>query len=910
MRFFRLIVTAFLLVALSPLPSLAQASSTSTVAGKVIDASTGLGIAGATVVVVGAPTLSATTDVAGAFRITGVPAGLRQVEIRRAGYETVDSDEFTATSGTAATITLALQSVTTTGSNGTAVIGRTSTRASESLQKSSVVYKDITATTIEHEGYYRAGDYLRTLPGINANGGSETPTPGDDLYLDVRGVGPQDTVTLIDGHPIAYGHKRGNNLGYNYDLSPTFALRDVQVTYGSGGSDLIGVSAIGGTVDMRTIDTTDHFASSFSQAYGTYANLVSAFSVTGPISKNLTFAIAGGVQGRNGYFRHASFFQPTAAYDASAPVGSADYNSGIYQDDSSVVNRGGLVKLRYAFGNPADQMHFTVHALSQYFWDDKTGNGDDDYNPYDTQLAIGNNLLASPPTPPAGITCAPGTFYVTNPNGQANGFSRNGNPNGGVTCQTPQQYAAFTTGFAGTGYTWQAFTVQDYAARFDAPLAHTRFSIDAYTNNYAQTYDRTYALPYVATPGDVASWQNPRVSSTGFTINDEIDGTNNDIGFGYAYNNYSYSYDSGSPGTITYLPSPTVHEQATLVRDVFHPQGSHVVAYFNGAFKNSTITHTSYFDPRLAIVYSLTSSDVVRLAAGKTTSQPFATFVYTPLSLISPSGLVGNTICGALNAIGTGGNPNLLPERGVDEEVSYGHRFGGDSLIQATLYNTNVNNKIYGALVPVTNFSSSFLGDITGFSNIIAQACPGDPRSQLGVSVSANVGHLISRGVDLAGRARATRNLFFDYDYSIESAFVASLPVSVLQNNFKAVPNVQLPTVPIHKYNVAGDYSFRNGPEFRLTYYYVGINNPKNAPAYNYSNVQVTSAVGRHAVFSVAVNNAFNQYADIRGRLGEGVPLPLNQFATNYTPLVGQGSTELYGLPYRSVLLTLSLKSR
>ncbi|MBV8643826.1 MAG: hypothetical protein JO225_07900, partial [Candidatus Eremiobacteraeota bacterium] len=707
---------------------------------------------------------------------------------------------------------------------------------------------------------------------------------------------------MIDGHPVAYGHKRGNNLGYNFDVSPTFALRDVQITFGSGGSDLVGISAIGGVIDMRTLDPTPVLHTSYTQAYGQWANLVSSLTATGPITNRLSFALAGGVQSRNGYFRHNSFFQPAAAYDQSAPHASPDYQSGIYPDDSTVVQRGALVKLRYAFGKPDNLSHLTVHGLSQYYWDDKTGNGDGDYLPYQTALASGQAQLAGY----TGTACPAGTFQAFNSNGAPNGTSPNGNPNGGIACQTPQQYAQFNAGFQGTGPTWQAFTVQDYGVRLDSPFGATNLSIDAYTNNYAQTYDRTFQLPYNAVAGDNPSWQNPSVGSTGVIVSDELQGRNNDVGVGYAYYNYAYKFLQN--GTL--LPSPTVHETAMLFHDTYHPEGSPLTVYMNAAQKTSTITHSTYFDPRLSVVYAATRNDVMRLAGGKTTSQPYATFVYTPLSLIASSGLTGNITCGTLNAIGSGGNPNLLPEKGTDEELSLGHRFSGDTQIQATLYNTNVNGKVYGTLVPVSQFSDAFLGDISSFIGKIQGSCPGDPRSQLGISVQSNVGHFISRGIDLAGRVRANRHLFFDYDYSVESSFIRSLPDSVLANNLTIVPNAQLPTVPVHKYNAAVDYTLGRAIDLRLTDYYVGINNPKHSPAYSYANFQIGAPVGNHSVVNLAVDNVFNQNADIRGRLGLGVPLPLNQFATNYAPYIGQSATELYGLPFRQFLLSYTYKAR
>ena len=137
-----------------------------------------------------------------------------------------------------------------------------------------------------------------------------------------------------------------------------------------------------------------------------------------------------------------------------------------------------------------------------------------------------------------------------------------------------------------------------------------------------------------------------------------------------------------------------------------------------------------------------------------------------------------------------------------------------------------------------------------------------------------------------------------------------TLPDSTLQNNLTIVPNTQLPTVPVHKYQVAADYAFSNGIDLRLTRYYVGVNNAKNSPPYSYSNFQLNAPTGKHGNINFAIDNLFNQDADIRGQFGLGVPLPLNRFATDFSPLLGQNSTELYGLPYRTATLTYTLKLR
>ncbi len=630
----------------------AQTADTGTVSGIVVDASSGLPLNGANVSSVGQSVQRTTTDGSGRFSVTDLPLGVYQLRVTLAGYQTTLSDSFTVLKGSSPTVTL---SITREREGNTSLreIGRTSVRAAESLQKSSVIYKDASAESIEREGFYRVGDYLRSLPQVNlsaATGGSDTPSAGDDLYIDIRGIGGLETVALVDGHPLGFGINRGKNLGYNFEVSPTFALRNVQVNYGSGNSGLIAYSSVGGVVDMQTLEPTPNFRANISQGFGTFDKYVTTANVTGPISSRLGFAVAAGSQFIDGPYKNLNIFQPGAAFDPTAPVGSPVYNLGIYKDDSAVVNRGDFLKLKYAFGNPQKLAHVTASALSAYYFDDKTGNGDQDFLPFDTALAIGNSGLAayappmtaptgpfSPSNPPA---CGAGTFLGTNANASAYGFGPDGMPDGGKSCLTPQQYAGYVSGFQGAGTTFQTFTINDYHLKYEQPYGATNFTADAYTNRFYQLYDRTFQLPFVQAPGDNAFYLSPSVNTTGVSFSDELPGRNNDIGIGYSYNNYAYLFKSN--GNV--VPSPIVDDSNIFFQDVFHPEHGHFSAYLNAAEKTSTITHTTLFDPRLAIVYNATKNDVIRVAAGAATVQPYATYIDLPYSPIALGALNGDQL--------------------------------------------------------------------------------------------------------------------------------------------------------------------------------------------------------------------------------------------------------------------------
>lgn len=911
---------AALLVSYALVVSPAVAQGTASITGRVLDQATGLAIAGATVETLGPTKQKAVTDSSGHFTISGLALGLYQLSVSRTGYQAAISDSVSllgVSQNALVTLVLARQQ---TGATGLREIGHTSTIASQSLQKSSVIYQSVSAETMQNLGYFRTSDVLQALPQINmassSTGGSDTPSPGDDQYLDFRGIGNLETTTLLDGHPIGDGLNRGKNYGYNWESSPTFALQDVVVTYGSGLSGLSPYSAIGGVANMQTINPTPTNQYTLTQGYGSYSKWATTLTGTGPLGEHFSYALAYGVQSIDGPYNHDYFYQPASAYDQAAPVGSKVYNLGIYDYDTTVANRGAMMKFRWNFGDPAHPSHLTATTTWSAYWDDKTGNGDQDYLPYPTALAMGEQLLASytpgkPTMPPYTVTnvpnCPKGEFLGTSLNGNPYGFGPNGLPDGGPHCVTPQQYANFADGWQGAGTAWQAFHQTQYDLRFDTPTPAGQIVLDTFTNNWFQVYDRTWELPWnpataVGEPtgpgyGFDPFWTSPAVATTGAVGTDEFFGRQSDFGFGVATDNYAYKFLAIGTAPST----PVVNDAYYFTQYVYHPQEQPYSLYVNAAEVYASVSRTWAFNPRLAFVYNLTHNDVLRVAAGSAVTQPYASQVFTPATLVAPGALAGSINCTGLTIIGAVGNPTLLPERADDVDVSYGHRFGFDSQIQISAYSENVNDKIFPEPINVDSLPSGLIN--TGpYVPIVQSQCGTKPGvGALGVNSETNIGRLLAQGLDIAGRQRVMRHLFFDYDYSIETSVLQSAPLLLLEDNPAYIIGAQLPGVPAHKWQVAADGTIGK-VDVRVTQYYVGINNPKNTTAYNYGELTANFPFATSRV-NVSVTNLWNQYAQWNGLIGEGVVLPLNKYATpsEYLPYIGAGATESFGVPPRQI---------
>lgn len=919
----RIAPALFLACALAAAPVAAQTISPAQIDGHVIDAQTGLPVTGATVSVVGSP-LTVVSDDQGGFRITGLPPGSYNLRVSRRGYQPSDADSIMLVTGSASSVTLSLQAAPT-GTRLT-TIGRSSSTLGSALQKASTTYRSLDPEALIETGTYRAGDALRGLPGINNGITGDTAALGDDLQLDFRGIGTLESLATLDGHPIAYGVPGG----YNYQLSPVVGLRNISVVYGSG-SNVAGYSAIGGTVDFQTLEPTPDQRVTVSQGYGQYDKASTQVQITGTASR-LGYAFGWGVGSLDGPLKDDYQYQPGAAFDQSAVVPGANpavRDLGVYKDDSLAVSRSGLAKLSYAL---SDSSKITITALVSSYWNDKTGNGDGDYTTYPLALAEGqSNLAGYSPSEYNGQNtyllpaCPAGTFVATNANGQPNGYGPPpkgsapytlGPKDGGITCQTPAQYAQFNTGYFGAGTAWQSFNFGDYHLGFVSTPKNQLVRADLFTNRYLDNISRLDALPFTTVPGTSggAFYASTNVEEIGGSASDTFLGRSNDIGLGYTYLNTGYDLNFTTPGGAS-IGTPQVFESGAVVHDLYHPGGP-LSAYFDGTLTHASATNTSNVDPRLSLVYKPATNDVVRASAGATTTQPSGNELDQPFVPSPPGGAGGGaSINCQANSIGSAPSSVLKPERGVDTELAYGHRFGTDSQIQLTLYNTNIYDKLFTTSIPLSESGTGFISPayLAQATAAIAAVCGGTANALATEQVTGtfNVGQERARGAMINGRERLTRRTFVDYDWTLDSTALISAPVQLLQANVTLIPGSQVAHLPLHTFVGALDQVIGKGVDVRYTVHAFSGGNTKSLPAYNYSELRASTPVGS-GLFSVSLTNLFNQWANIAGLRNIGVPLALNAYATpaDYTPYIGTAATERFGLPYRTIFFNYALFTR
>ncbi|MBV8355166.1 MAG: TonB-dependent receptor [Candidatus Eremiobacteraeota bacterium] len=430
-------------------------------------------------------------------------------------------------------------------------------------------------------------------------------------------------------------------------------------------------------------------------------------------------------------------------------------------------------------------------------------------------------------------------------------------------------------------------------------------------------------MPDLGVPGvsRLRSAASRKEVETGITVSVETIGRNDALTVGATYLNVAYDLaattyagtaPSGAPILKTAIGAPIAHRSGFFAHEAYRVADSPLSIYADALFQYASATGSRYLDPRATIVYAPGARQAFRLSAGETTTQPAGNQLGQPFVPHLPGGAGGGAAitCAGLNSIGTTPSTVLKPERGVDEEFAYDRTFGGDSQAQLALYNVNVLDKLYSTLVPLTSTGAGFIDPafLAAATQAVQASCGAAAASLLGLTGTFNVGTLRARGIALSGRQRLTRATFLDYDWSLDSTVLVSAPAPLLQSNLTLVPGSQLPSVPLHTLGAALEHVFPRGFDVRYGFHAVSANNTKNLPPYDFSDLRIGIPV-RSAQLAVSIANLFNQYAFIQGYRYEGVPVALNAYATaaSYAPVIGASATERFGLPARTLFLTLTL---
>ena len=912
----------------------AQSPAQGIISGVVAERINGLPISGADVTVYAgnAKVADAKTDARGSFRFSTLQPGIYSVIATAAGYDGGRSRDVAVLASQETVVSFALNTaLTTTG--GLKVIASTTASAGSALASTTTISRSLDPALLASENNLRFGDALRTLPGVNLAGLSSSV--GDDLYLNIRGLGSTETIALLDGHPVgSLGVYSVNSPGgtypggFNFADSPYFALSKVQVTFGSGASGLYGVDATGGTVNMETLNPTKTPQGTIEQGIGSQGKLQTAIKSTGTYGR-LGYAVAGSVQGTYGAYpvqQIAQTGRPNNSSNANnggaclpnPPVNFADLTScnlalNTYPVSQDTTLRSALGKLTYALSNNTT---FTGTYFGSGQWADSTGNGDNDNVPYDTRLA---QVQAAQPGLTPSLQCALPGDAAGKPSGIV--VAVDNNPK---ACYSTTQVAQASYGpFGGGDGRARGTSMFDYHARLESVHGKSTYTADYFFNHY-NFFKTSEAANGLNPDGSCCAGTvySQFLNTQGILVSDDIVNDKSELGFGYYVEHQlqtrlNYQFTGQNQYSYTTPQSPaygSVFAKGSLqVNPVFS-------VFANAWVKRSNVDQTTSFDPRISLVLRpQTGRDVFRFTYGSSTGDPAAELKYGSVDVNgNPSSL--NPSCTPYNTVASGVNPNIKAERADDFEIGYAHRFARDTSVQLNLYETSVSQQLFSAALPFTQYGAPIPISPTllaGFAAKISSAgCPGvtvtNPSSvipYLAVRTTYNAASALYKGVELSGRTRFSNRFYMDYTYDIQSAVQNGINDNILQNNPFIVNGAQIQGIPVNQGSMGFDYSTPQGWEARADGYFTGSNNVSQRPAYSLWNGFVGKQVSKNLSIKVGVYNIFDSAVQYYGYFGHQYFIPENHFfndANSIQQYLNTGSGEEFGLTPRAFLVTFS----
>lgn len=100
-------------------------------------------------------------------------------------------------------------------------------------------------------------EYVRRMPGVNLTGNSAGGQRGNNRQIDIRGMGPENTLIMVDGRPInsrnavRYAYRGERDTRGDSNWIPSDAIESIEVLRGPAAARY-GNGAMGGVVNIKT----------------------------------------------------------------------------------------------------------------------------------------------------------------------------------------------------------------------------------------------------------------------------------------------------------------------------------------------------------------------------------------------------------------------------------------------------------------------------------------------------------------------------------------------------------------------------------------------------------------------------------------------------------------------------------
>ncbi|MGO1246290.1 MAG: TonB-dependent siderophore receptor [Oceanisphaera sp.] len=149
-------------------------------------------------------------------------------------------------------------------------------------------------------------EVIRTMPGVNLTGNSTSGQRGNNRQIDIRGMGPENTLILIDGKPVnsrkavRYGWRGERDTRGDTNWVPADTVERVEVLRGPAAARY-GNGAAGGVVNIITKAIPEQFSGSATvytdqpEASKDGATKRADFSLAGPLSDKVGLRVSGNI---------------------------------------------------------------------------------------------------------------------------------------------------------------------------------------------------------------------------------------------------------------------------------------------------------------------------------------------------------------------------------------------------------------------------------------------------------------------------------------------------------------------------------------------------------------------------------------------------------------------------------------
>jgi len=149
-------------------------------------------------------------------------------------------------------------------------------------------------------------EIIRREPGVNLTGNSSSGARGNNRQIDLRGMGPENTLILIDGKPSSsrnaqrYGWSGDRDTRGETNWVPAEEVERIEILRGPAAARY-GSGAMGGVVNIITKRPTDKLSGSLTAYYLSPEDDAEGiskrtnFNLSGPITDDLVFRVYGGL---------------------------------------------------------------------------------------------------------------------------------------------------------------------------------------------------------------------------------------------------------------------------------------------------------------------------------------------------------------------------------------------------------------------------------------------------------------------------------------------------------------------------------------------------------------------------------------------------------------------------------------